>query len=451
MKVASLVQRLTRPRHRSGARAVHRRWRFGLQGEVLEHRLLLTCTEDAFEENDTKAGVDARAGGAANSPNLGTVTGQLVFQNLVLNDSADWYKFVLADVATTAHAVEVSFDRTLGDVDLYVYRADGTTRVGESTRYSSSSNGGVETVSLAGELSQQSYYVRVVAKSSNEPVLCSYELSIAAPQPGVDDAYEDNDTKTVVDGRAEGAANSPNFGVLTSPISIQNLKLDDAADVYRFQTAGVGTTDHQVEISFDRTWGDIDLYVYRSDGSTRVEESTRYSSNSGVETVSLAGELTGVFYVLVVAKSTAARQPPGIAAYSLAITPPPAAPDDAYEENDTKGVVDARTEGAADSPNLGLLTSPISISNLKLDDAADWYKFQTAGVGTTDHQVEISFDRTWGDIDLYVYRSDGSTRVEESTRYSSNSGVETVSLAGELSGVFYVLVVAKSTAARQPP
>ncbi|HQX52573.1 MAG TPA: hypothetical protein PLR25_21815, partial [Planctomycetaceae bacterium] len=420
--------------------------------ETLEARVVLSA--DAYEDNDTKIIVDAQPEAGVNSPNLGLVSGIRQINNLNMDDSADWYRFKTSGVGTTDHSVQLSFDRTSGDVDLYVYRADGTTQVQASTHYSYNGDGGLETVSLSGELSG-TFYAKIIAKAAGQPSLANYTLTINAPTTSGDDPYEDNDTKIIVDGKTVGATNSPNLGLLTGVTTINNLLLNDAADWYRFQTSGVASPDHSVQLSFDRTWGDIDLYVYRSDGATQVQSSTNYSynGNGGLETVGLSGELSGVFYVKVVAKSTAANNPPGIANYSLTINAPTTSGDDPYEDNDTKIIVDGKTVGATNSPNLGLLTGVTTINNLLLNDAADWYRFQTSGVASPDHSVQLSFDRTWGDIDLYVYRSDGATQVQSSTNYSynGNGGLETVGLSGELSGVFYVKVVAKSTAANNPP
>ena len=47
---------------------------------------------------------------------------------------------------------------------------------------------------------------------------------------GLDDAYEDNDSKAIVDSRPEGVPNSPNLGSLTAPLTISGLQLQDSAD-----------------------------------------------------------------------------------------------------------------------------------------------------------------------------------------------------------------------------
>ncbi|HQX52572.1 MAG TPA: hypothetical protein PLR25_21810, partial [Planctomycetaceae bacterium] len=139
-----------------------------------------------------------------------------------------------------------------------------------------------------------------------------------------DDPYEDNDTKIIVDGKTAGATNSPNFGLVGGLKTIDNLMVNDAADWYRFQTSAASTNEHAVQLAFDKSWGDIDLYVYRSDGTTLVGSSTHYSynGNGALEIVSLNGESSGIFYARVIGKSTAANNPPGIANYSLYVNVP---------------------------------------------------------------------------------------------------------------------------------
>ena len=58
-----------------------------------------------------------------------------------------------------------------------------------------------------------------------------------------------------------------------------------------------------------------------------------------------------------------------------------------------------------------MLTATKTIQNLVMNAAADWFRFQTLGVGTTN-SVTVSFDPTAGDMDLTLYGSDGATVVQ---------------------------------------
>jgi len=52
-----------------------------------------------------------------------------------------------------------------------------------------------------------------------------YKLIIDAPAIYAADSYENNDTKAIVDGRTAGAANSPNFGLITGAKSARFIQL----------------------------------------------------------------------------------------------------------------------------------------------------------------------------------------------------------------------------------
>ncbi|WP_435009728.1 DUF4347 domain-containing protein [Tundrisphaera lichenicola] len=220
----------------------------------------------------------------------------------------------------------------------------------------------------------------------------------------LDDLYEDNDSKAIVDARTAGAANSPNLGPISGLVSIPGLALNDTADWYKFQTAGVATTDDYVSLSFDYHQGDVDLYVYRANGTTLVDRDAGDNDYYGFNdaSISLSGQVAGTYYIKVIAHSTAACHPTGIGSYTLTVTAPTAASDDAYEDNDTKNITVARPEGAANSPNLGLRTSALTISNLALVDNADWFKFQTGFNGVSGNSVSINFDTSLVDLDLYL-------------------------------------------------
>ncbi|QEH31554.1 Calx-beta domain protein [Aquisphaera giovannonii] len=402
--------------------------------------------DDAYEEDDSKAQADAATPGAANSPNLGTLSGLTSIPGLVLGDAADWYRFQTTGVATTADYVSLAFDHKQGDIDLYVYRSDGATLVNSDTGDNIYYNYDNAQVSLRGELAG-TFYVKVVAHGTGAyqpPGIASYGLSIHAPTGPADDAYEEDDSKAQADAAPAGGTNSPNFGALLGAFSVPNLVLGDAADWYRFQTTGIGGVNDAVTLAFDHKQGDIDLYVYRSDGTTLVGSDTgdNIYYNYDNASVSLKSQLPGTYYVKVIAHNTGAYTPPGIANYTLAFSPPAAIGDDAYEENDSKAQVDAATAGAANSPNLGVLTSALTIPHLVMNDAADWFRFQTQGVGTTSNAISITFDKAAGDLDLVLYRSDGTTvvRYADNDYYNGNTGTETISLAGVPSGTYYAKV-----------
>lgn len=121
-------------------------------------------------------------------------------------------------------------------------------------------------------------------------------------------------------------------------------------------------------------------------------------------------------------------------------TPPPPQPDP-YEDNDTKAITDARTEGAAFSPNLGLINSVKVINGLSIEDSADWYRFRLNQAGTSSDFVKVASSQTiGGDLDLQLCNSSG-TVIASST---STQNTETISLNGRPAGTYYARAFPKS-------
>jgi hypothetical protein len=69
--------------------------------------------DDIYENNDTMA----------TATNLGTLAGPKTINNLVMADSADWYKFTT--VASSGLTVQINFIHAQGDLDMEVYDSTG--------------------------------------------------------------------------------------------------------------------------------------------------------------------------------------------------------------------------------------------------------------------------------------------------------------------------------------
>src|SRR5207245_1672788 len=138
------------------------------------------------------------------------------------------------------------------------------------------------------------------------------------------------------------------------------LSLLDTADWYQFTTVSVGARNSSVSINYDHTRGDLVLELYDA-GGNRID----YSSSSGVDTeaVTLYNRPAGTYWLRVVPYApTGSVNNPN---YSLTLSPPPA--DDTFEPDNTQ----------ATAANLGTLTAPRTLGNLRLLDGADWYKLTT--------------------------------------------------------------------------
>src|SRR5262249_17712907 len=112
---------------------------------------------------------------------------------------------------------------------------------------------------------------------------------------------------------------SPRLGTLTTVKNVTGLIMADAEDWFQFKTRGTGGSGHAVRIDFPPGTDDLDLQVFREDGTTLVGASV--TPTQRFEKVSLQGTPAGTYYARVFPKS-------GIpdASYTLRITPPPATP-----------------------------------------------------------------------------------------------------------------------------
>jgi hypothetical protein len=119
--------------------------------------------DDAYEENDS----------FSSASNLGTLTAAKTVSNLVLADSADWYKFTMSGPGVAGNTATLSFQNSLGNLDLELYNSSGAKLAGSTSLTNS------ESVSLAGRAAG-TYYLRVYSPSG--VTNSSYSLSV---NPGV--------------------------------------------------------------------------------------------------------------------------------------------------------------------------------------------------------------------------------------------------------------------------
>ena len=505
--------------------------------------------DDFYEPNEDRFQVDLQPVAGVSSPNLGELGEPIQINNLRLADEADWFRFETTATGTTRHIVRIEFDNTFGDLNLQLYDAFGR-RLDSSTSGSSDN----AQVSLATE-PPGTYYARVfggggdvnsnyaltiippssatpagaeitvqtgqanVVSGQDDPVslgevmqgaigrevafdvfnsgvstlltdnltipegfelldplassiapgqVDSIRLRLRSDQPGSrygevrfstndrdesefkfpvvgtvlptvsdvnSDIFEDNDDRFEVSAKAAGLANSANIGVLLQPLVLTGLSINDD-DWFRFETTEVGTRHDFVRIDFDNGGGDLNLQLFDSRGN-RIDASTSGSSDS--ERVELARRGRGVYFARVYGQSGATNPN-----YSITFDPPGNSQDDLLEPNEDRFQVDLQVPGAIDSPNFGVLNTTLVRPNLRLEDNADWFRFETTATGTTQHLVRIDFENGDGDLNLELYDSLGN-RIDASTSGSSDD--EEVSLATEPAGVYYARVLGGSGAA----
>lgn len=117
---------------------------------------------------------------------------------------------------------------------------------------------------------------------------------------------------------------------------------------------------------------------------------------------------------------------------------PPGLTPDRYEENDSRGQVDARRTGGINSPNLGPVGPRTTIDELSIDapNDDDWFRFYMPATGSSGDEVVITFSHGLGDLDMEVYRADG-TRVGVSQGVTNR---EEISLSGQPRGYYYARI-----------
>lgn len=345
--------------------------------------------DDRNENNDT----------FATAHDLGTLTTTQTFSNLILSDSADWFRFTMSGFGTAlaGDTVSLSFRNSQGNLDLKLYddrqvelRSSANTTNGESTPLATRRPG--------------TYYVKVFSTPGEWNH--SYSLTI---NPGTDDGYENNDTRST----------AYNLGTLTATRTLSNLQMADAADWYRFTLEGFGTSAHYARINFQNAQGNLELNLQRWSATASIWVQVADSTSTGnEERVSLDGLAPGE-YCLRVWGANAAQSP----SYTLEINPPL---DDSYENNDSQ----------AQAANLGLLSREFFTDNRVMADGDDWYRFTMEATGTRDSLVRIDFQHSLGDLRLELYDEYG--RLRDSSNGSSDW--ETVSLTSRGAGTYWVRV-----------
>ena len=123
-------------------------------------------TDDQYENNDTQSA----------AASLGTLSANTTLSNLMLKDSADWFKFTTTATGTAANTASISFQNTQGNLALQLVNASGNVLA------TSNGTGNTESVSLSGRAAG-TYFVRVY--SANGATNPNYSLSINAPTPPV--------------------------------------------------------------------------------------------------------------------------------------------------------------------------------------------------------------------------------------------------------------------------
>ncbi len=356
-------------------------------------------TGDRLESNNT-FGLAKDLGTIANESFTG---GFKSWENLSIHTGTDedWFRFTITGTTTDQNYIGIDFDDS-GDLDISLYNASNQL-IDFSSGISNS-----ETISLA-SLTAGTYYLQVYGYSGS---VNDYNLTINAPGTAssiVADRFEANNTQlTATNLNGLDWIQGVGFN------SWENLSIGaNDKDWFKFDLKADGTSGDYVAIAFDTYQGDLDLELYNASG-TLIESAKGFRD---IESISLDDLTAGIYYANVVGFS--GKTNPN---YSLLINTPGS---DRFEDNDSK----------EKATILKRNTNLQSWDSLSIDDQ-DWFKITLPSGVTNNDFVSISFDHSQGDIDLELYNSTGTTKLQESKGVGNT---EEISLAG-LSGDYYVKV-----------
>ncbi|HXG48345.1 MAG TPA: PPC domain-containing protein, partial [Methylomirabilota bacterium] len=341
-------------------------------------------------------------------------------------NDVDWFRFDFARAADATHFAAISFDHTQGDLDLALFATNNTA---EPLREDQGVSSG-HRVSLQG-LPPGEYLLRV--SGYNGAVNPAYLLSINAPWDAVGpDVFEENDT-----------AGAPTL-VGPLPFGRDSLSIEPGDDDwFRFTLVATGRSDDSVQIGFRHAQGDLDLELWDANGTAVLGRSGGVTDG---ERIKLAGRSAGTYLVRVFGYNHASNPD-----YTLTITAPADLTGD-WAEKPRPGV--NNNDSAANAFDLrevrGFQTwDPLSLHTV---NDQDWFRFSTIGQALRGHFVRIEFDRTLGDLDLYVYAATNTNWVASS---ATGDGIEQVDLSqlpgGGAAGVYLAHVVRHNNAGSSTP
>ena len=209
---------------------------------------------------------------------LGTVSGPEPWTGLSIQQDNDeeWFAFTIGAGSGLADSVAISFDPSLGQLDLALFNTSSSTAID-----SSSTIGGSEVISLSG-MAAGTYDVEVYGAANPD-----YTLTVTAPgRTAVDAIVEQQNGKS----DNNSFADAFDLGTPSGAESIGPLSLLKAGenDWFKFNIPSGVTADSSdfVGIVLDDTLGDLQVQLFNS---SMTPEGQSGSSLSDFEQISLAG------------------------------------------------------------------------------------------------------------------------------------------------------------------
>ncbi|MFI5381185.1 MAG: clostripain-related cysteine peptidase [Tepidisphaerales bacterium] len=213
-------------------------------------------------------------------------------------------------------------------------------------------------------------------------------------------------------------------------MTFSNLSINTPTDVdwFRFTTTAAGTPADQASISFSNATGNLDLYLYDSQGNLL----TSSTGTGDSESVSLSGQPAGDYY-LKVASANGNTNPD----YTLTVDAPspPSGTGDWAEPNDTREKAFTLPVG---TPEGGL--------TLTVGDV-DWYHFQVDRLPALNPLVvTATYDAGGGSLQMTLYDTAGNA-VAHSSAVTGGQALSYPSFTGQE----YLLQVTGSPAGTDLP
>jgi hypothetical protein len=194
-------------------------------------------------------------------------------------------------------------------------------------------------------------------------------------------------------------------------------------DFFRITTNGVGTSSHDILVTFTHSVGNLDARLYDAIGNLLV--SSTGSIND--ESLSLQGLPAGTYFIEVYGFSGSRNT------YRLTFdTPvfvPPDQPDRFETNNSFLTATDLQTRSGS---------SLISDLSTHTNSDRDFYSFTVSSFGTSAHYVDVLFTNTNGNIDARLLDSTGATLITS----NGSSNTERLSLDGLSQGTYFIEIFA---------
>ncbi|MBQ7652102.1 MAG: pre-peptidase C-terminal domain-containing protein [Victivallales bacterium] len=239
------------------------------------------------------------------------------------------------------------------------------------------------------------------------------------------DPYEPNDA----------AATAHDLGHLVGESTVTGGAIASATDEdwFSFTLDARGRANDYIQIAFDNNVGDLDLYLYATNGTTLLRSATSTSSDS--ERLSLDGLQKGTYKIKVAGKNGSMNT------YTLSSRKIAGYDPDVYDTNSPNDTMANATVFDIES------TPKNTVSGLNLHDAndIDFYQFTLSNMGLAEDYVSISFQNSVGDLDLYLFDASGN-QVGKS---AGTANTESLSFAGRAAGTYYVQVKAEHGAVNE--